>query len=202
MKVLGRAMMTKYTCHSSPVWISSINAFCAVTRVGLVDLNEIGKDHKKFKKFTATDLTDVQRNLIWTELTDCIQGFIFCEDRGKIGRIPPDIVRRDEDLDTLLLDLLARDMISYSVKVPLMHERFIEILLDGAKLATQHREFVAQGCYKNLFYLCSVINKPEGTPNVRDYLLLRKILLPHEDCQTSLSPPIISHYRCSEAIYC
>lgn len=41
-KVLGAAMMTKYSYYQSPLWINSVNAFISVTKLGLPDLNRSG----------------------------------------------------------------------------------------------------------------------------------------------------------------
>jgi len=67
-------------------------------------------------------------------------------------------------------------MLANSSKVHLMHERLIEILLEGAKLALNNRELVAEGCYKNLFYLCSVAGQPEDVFSC--HMKIAKIVVP------------------------
>eukprot|EP01114_Cavostelium_apophysatum_P016981 TRINITY_DN4944_c0_g1_i2.p1 TRINITY_DN4944_c0_g1~~TRINITY_DN4944_c0_g1_i2.p1 ORF type:complete len:1482 (+),score=384.90 TRINITY_DN4944_c0_g1_i2:202-4647(+) len=147
VKVLGAAMMTKFTAYQSNLWISAVEAFITVIKSGLKSINE------------AT-LSDVQTNVIWTEIADSIQSFLLNDDRKGIPATPPDIVLRDESIDTSLVDLVTNTMLSSAAKVPLMHDRLVEILNDGATSEKVNRENFSEGCYRNLFYLCS----PEGRP--------------------------------------
>lgn len=148
-KVLGAAMMTKYSFYQMPLWVTSVESFISIAKKGLPDLNQ------------SSEISDVRNNLIWTELADSIEGFLFHEDRKNIPQSPPDVVKWDEGIDISLCDLIAKYLLAVSAKVPLMHQRLIDILFEGAKLSNSSREFVAEGCYKNLFYLCSVDGKEE-----------------------------------------
>eukprot|EP01119_Soliformovum_irregulare_P017651 TRINITY_DN5270_c0_g2_i3.p1 TRINITY_DN5270_c0_g2~~TRINITY_DN5270_c0_g2_i3.p1 ORF type:complete len:1456 (-),score=501.24 TRINITY_DN5270_c0_g2_i3:3-4370(-) len=141
--VLGAAMMTKFSSYNSHLWIDSVENFIRVVTVGLDPIS-------------ASEFSDLKFNLIWTELVDSIEGFIFQVERRNVPMGTPEIVKRDENLDVALVRLLAREMITKSEKVPLMHERMIDVLLEGTKLANQNREVVSEASYNNLFALASV----------------------------------------------
>ena len=108
-------------------------------------------------------MSDVQANILWTELADSIQFFLFSDEREKLPYISQEIVQRDDNIDIQLVDLIAKDMLSQSAKVPLMHERLIDILLEGTSLVYNNREPFAVGCYKNLFYLAANGGNAEST---------------------------------------
>lgn len=44
VKVLGACMMTKYVVYMSPFWISSVEAFTQIVKIGIPALNESGKN--------------------------------------------------------------------------------------------------------------------------------------------------------------
>jgi len=115
--------------------------------------------------------------VIWTELADSIQSFLFYEDRKGIPQVSPEIVQRDEAIDISFADLISRVLLPSSSKVPLMHERFIDVLNEGTLvLAKSSRERFAEGCYQNLFYLCAQGGKPEDTYSC--HMAISKLVAP------------------------
>ena len=71
-------------------------------------------------------------------------------------------MKRDEALDISLIELLARFMLASSRKVPLMHERLIEVLSEGTARGKTNRELLAEGCFNNMFFLGAQAGTPEG----------------------------------------
>jgi len=141
VKVIGAAMMTKFTAYPSSLWRSAVDSFITIIGIGLPALNR-------------SDLDDLQNNILWTEMADCIHIFLFTDERDKLPYISPDIVQRDDLIDISLVDVLAHQMLGQSAKVSKLHERLIDILMEGTILNSNQREDFAVGCYRNLFYLC------------------------------------------------
>jgi len=148
VKVLGTSMITKYQAYNSPFWRSAVSSFISISKIGINDLNK-------------SDISEIKVNVIWTELADSVQAFLFNDERSVVSSHVPDIVKRDENIDITLVDLLARDLVACSVKVPLMHSRLIDVLLEGSTLVPNGRELFAQGCFSDLFFLCTQGGKPE-----------------------------------------
>eukprot|EP01117_Protostelium_nocturnum_P011498 TRINITY_DN4169_c0_g3_i3.p1 TRINITY_DN4169_c0_g3~~TRINITY_DN4169_c0_g3_i3.p1 ORF type:complete len:1577 (+),score=290.08 TRINITY_DN4169_c0_g3_i3:487-5217(+) len=143
VKTIGSVSMTKYSAYESPLWRSAVNALNLVVKTGLEDISN------------SQEIDEIHRNIIWTELIDSVQFFLVHDDRSGIPHIGPDLVKRDEDIDIGLVDLLAVHMLSYSSVVPLAQERMIDVLIEGAQTGAT-RESFTEACYKNLFYLCSI----------------------------------------------
>jgi hypothetical protein len=83
--------------------MTSVVSFITIVKVGIPDLN-------------GAKLDELQATLIWTELADAIQSFLFYDDRRALPTAP-DVVKRDEALDIMLADLVAKDMASNSAPV-------------------------------------------------------------------------------------
>jgi hypothetical protein len=119
-KVFGSAMMTKFSSYQFQLWNVAVDAFIRTTKLGLPDLNDSGTlIIFKYKVILFIDVTDLKANIIWTELADSVEAFVFHEDRKGIPRSSPEIVLRDENIDISLLDLLAKDMLASSARVNL-----------------------------------------------------------------------------------
>jgi len=143
VKVLGASMMSKYNAYDHSLWRNSVNAFLEAVNIGLSDIN------------CSKEINGIGLNLIWTELTDNIQSFLFYDDRGSIPYCSPEISQKDERIDFSLINLIAESMLSCASKVPLMHERLVDILLEGAISSIGTRDLLSCGSYKCLFALCA-----------------------------------------------
>lgn len=89
---------------------------------------------------------------------------IFLKKKKKIRLIQstPEEKERDDEKDIQLVNLIAENILSVSKKVPLMHERLIEILCEGTTLFPLNRQTLAAQCYRLLFNLCHEAAKAEG----------------------------------------
>lgn len=142
-KVIGAVMMTKYQTYLLPLWKSAVPAFISIVSTGLPALNrsEIVKDRTRLI-------------IIWTDVADTLEDFLL-HDRTTLPKLSPDALKEDEELDVVLADCIAQNMLSGAAHAELLHERLLDILRSGTLQVTANREFFAQACYKNLFYLCS-----------------------------------------------
>ncbi|PRP89711.1 protein hypothetical protein [Planoprotostelium fungivorum] len=148
IKILGAAMMTKFSSpavYQSGLWTKAITCFVQIVKTGIHDIS------------VTTDLTDIVLNIIWTELIDCIQYFLVQEEKRTATGRTPEMMKRDDDMDVQLIDLLTYDVLSCSSGVPMAHERMIDLLMDGA-VSGVNRDSFMEACYRNLFYLCSKHN--------------------------------------------
>eukprot|EP00026_Physarum_polycephalum_P000282 Phypoly_transcript_00282.p1 GENE.Phypoly_transcript_00282~~Phypoly_transcript_00282.p1 ORF type:complete len:1756 (+),score=269.99 Phypoly_transcript_00282:745-5268(+) len=223
-KVVGAAMMTKYSQYHAGLWKVAVDVFIALLAVGLPALcNDVSPsagnsanannesihinkpihgsndqphitndqihsknnqthsknnqahstnnepihttntapDHKESDPRELLVMTDIKRNIVWTELMDSIQAFLF-HDRIPIPQ-PPEKRAEEEDYDVALVDAMSQTMVKFcsaSPGVHLVHERVVEILSEGATLTNSGREKFALGCYKNMFALASTNTKP------------------------------------------
>jgi hypothetical protein len=180
-KVVGAAMMTKYQTYLSPLWKSAVPAFISIVSIGLPALNrsEIVKNRPKLI-------------IIWTDVADTLEDFLLHDRlvdlspspspsppflsfpipsltslvstvfRTTLPKLSPDALKEDEELDVMLADCIAQNMLSGAAHAELLHERLLEILRAGTLLVSANRESFAQACYKNMFFLCSRGGEQDG----------------------------------------
>jgi len=148
-KVVGAAMMTKYTHYNATLWKVAVTSFITLMHHGLSSLS-------------ISTMTDIQRTIVWTELIDSIQTFLLHEDqrhRNVSNMLLPEKRAEEEDYDVRLVNAMATEMVFYATKsksktqAQLVYERVLEILHEGSGMVGDARERFALSCYRNLFLL-------------------------------------------------
>eukprot|EP01113_Clastostelium_recurvatum_P028234 TRINITY_DN3417_c0_g1_i5.p1 TRINITY_DN3417_c0_g1~~TRINITY_DN3417_c0_g1_i5.p1 ORF type:complete len:1934 (-),score=527.70 TRINITY_DN3417_c0_g1_i5:36-5837(-) len=167
LDVVNSCMMTKHSKLSPSIWKSGVACFLAIVPTGLAAVNKHTipphtsqdgpQDTQNGDQNGAEVLTVIQRNMIWSDLMDTIQGFLFQPQNATVPLVSQPERAEEEQFDVAIVDLLCTEIVGHASGIPMVHDRFLEIMQEGSALVAQGRDSLAFACYRNMFALC---NKP------------------------------------------
>uniref|UniRef100_A0A6B2KXE2 Protein MON2 homolog n=1 Tax=Arcella intermedia TaxID=1963864 RepID=A0A6B2KXE2_9EUKA len=141
MHILGRIIQLKFVSYESTIWLEAIALFLMVMEEGTTI-------------FVSNDSNLVELNVIWNDITDSIDSFLFHQSPN----VATDMAQlsRDEHLDIFMCKALLL-LLNQPTVVPNLRDRLVSTLIEGTNIKTEGREQVSRCCWSLLF---SLINFP------------------------------------------
>jgi hypothetical protein len=143
--LLGQVMETKYASYPSKFWIFGVEIFLEVSSVAVNNILNSSED-------------SIRINATWEEILNSMRRFLFFAEKKSHLSSSPDLHKRDEKIDITVMELVSKILIENSKKVPLLHTKMVQVLVEGSHLlhttkAVQQRERLIEFCYFFLFDL-------------------------------------------------
>eukprot|EP01130_Rhizamoeba_saxonica_P016360 TRINITY_DN7553_c0_g1_i1.p1 TRINITY_DN7553_c0_g1~~TRINITY_DN7553_c0_g1_i1.p1 ORF type:complete len:1352 (-),score=254.40 TRINITY_DN7553_c0_g1_i1:69-3842(-) len=155
--VLGRTIQLRYKVSGSNIWSNAFDLFFKVIERGINEL-----PGKQF-------LSEIEIKLIWTDLLDSIETFLFPSDVKMLKDINE--TQEQKELCDSLSCMLLRKIILASVGVPDLQPRIVALCADV--LSNDSRKSLKDACYQEFF---KAIRVTSG--NIDEVLPVAKIIYP------------------------